>query len=332
MNPTVAIIGANGFLGRYLTRHFTRTGREVAAIARSRKGWSGDGMFLQWNGKDLGPWALALEGAEVVINLAGRSVNCRYNALNRKEILRSRTESTTVVGEAIANCKVPPKLWINASTATYYRHAEDCAQDEWQGERGTGFSVEVAEAWEDAFFRAKVPGATRKIAARTSMVLANEQETVFDVFNHLARRGLGGTLGNGNQRISWIHMEDFLRSIEHLMKDPFIEGIVNISAPEAPSNRQWMKYFREMAGMPLGLPASRQMLEIGARLLKTETELVLKSRWVNPLRLKESGFRWRYPTATGAIDDLELRDGLDGFFRQPKPRSLGSRAWLPALD
>lgn len=330
MNTTVVIIGANGFLGRYLCRHFARNGREVVAIARSRKGWSGDGMFLEWDGKNLGPWAYALEGAELVINLAGRSVNCRYNAANRAEIIRSRVDSTAVIGKAIAECRVPPKLWLNSSTATFYRHAEDKAQDEWNGEAGKGFSVEVAQAWEDAFFEAKVPAETRKAALRTGMVLANEPGTVYDVLTGLTNKGLAGAMGSGNQRVSWIHMEDFLRAVEFVMRDPFMDGTVNVTAPDFPTNRELMRYFRETVGMPIGLPANRWMLEFGAAFMGTEIELVLKSRWADPLRLREAGFRWRYAKAADAIDDLEHRKGLAGFFRESERRSAGARAWLPA--
>lgn len=330
INPVVVIFGANGFLGRYLSRHFTRQGREVVAVARSREGWSGDGMFLGWDGKTPGPWALALEGAEAVINLAGRSVNCRYSEENRREIMDSRVAATRVIGQAIAGCKVPPKVWLNASTATWYRHAEDRPQDDWLGEPGEGFSCEVAQAWEEAFFGAMVPAETRKVALRIGMVLANEPATVFDVLRKLTACGLGGTMGGGGQRISWIHMEDFLRAVEFVANDAFLSGAVNVTAPEFPNNREWMKTFRESVGMPLGLPAARWMLEIGARLMKSETELVLKSRWAEPVRLRDAGFRWRWGRAVDAVADLQPRRGLQGFFRAPMGRSAGARVWLPA--
>lgn len=330
MNPVIVIFGANGFLGRYLSRHFTRQGREVVCIARHREGWSGDGMFLEWDGRNSGPWELALEGAEAVINLAGRSVDCRYTEENRRVILDSRVESTRVIGRAIAGCKVPPKVWLNASTATWYRHAEDKPQDDWLGEPGEGFSCDVARAWEEAFFGAMVPAQTRKVAMRIGMVLANEPGTVFDVLHKLTRCGLGGTMGGGNQRVSWIHMEDFLRAVEFLVNDPFIEGTLNVTAPEFPSNRGLMREFREVFGMPLGLPATRWMLELGARLLGTETELVLKSRWAEPLRLRDAGFRWRHATVSHAVADLRPRRGLEGFFRAANGRSAGAKVWLPA--
>ena len=330
MDPVIVIFGANGFLGRYLSRHYARTGKEVVAVCRNREGWSGDGMFLEWDGKTLGPWALALEGAEAVINLAGRSVNCRYNRRNRQAIVDSRVDATRVIGEAIALCKTPPKAWLNASTATWYRHAEDQPQNDWLGEPGEGFSCDVAQAWEAAFFGANVPGITRKVALRIGMVLANERATVFDVLRKLTARGLGGRMGNGRQRVSWIHMEDLLRAVDFILGDPFIDGAINVTAPEFPTNREWMRTFREAMGMPLGLPATRWMLEIGARLMGTEPELVLKSRWADSLRLREAGFRWRWGQLPAALADLERRQGLDGFFRVPASRSAGARIWLPA--
>ncbi len=330
MNPIIVIFGANGFLGRYLTRHCVRNGKEVVAIGRSREGWSGDGMFLEWDGKSMGPWAHALEGAEAVINLAGRSVNCRYTAGNRREIISSRVDSTRIIGEAINQCQTPPKTWLNASTATWYRHAEDKPQNDWLGEPGEGFSCQVAQAWEDAFFSAVVPRETRKLALRIGMVLANEEATVYDVLRKLAARGLGGVMGGGNQRISWIHMEDFLRAVDFAIQDPFLDGTINVTAPEFPMNREWMRTFREAVGMPLGFPAKRWLLEVGARLMGTETELVLKSRWAEPLRLRDAGFRWRWARSVDAVADLHARPGLDGFFRAASERSAGARVWLPA--
>lgn len=326
----IIIFGANGFLGRYLCRHFARQGREVVAVARNREGWSGDGLLLEWDGETPGPWTLALEGADTVINLAGRSVNCRYNATNRREIIESRVRSTKAISEAIRACKTPPRLWLNSSTATWYRHATDKPQDEWHGERGDGFSCEVASAWEEAFFRDPTPAATRKVALRTGMVLANEPGAVFDVLSKLTHFGLGGTMGVGTQRISWIHMDDFLRALGHIIDDVLLQGVVNLTSPHFPTNREWMSYFRDAIGMPIGLPASRWMLEIGARALGTETELVLKSRWAAPRRLQEGGFRWRWNDAGEAIVNLVNRKGLDGFFEVAAKRTVGARAWGPA--
>jgi uncharacterized protein (TIGR01777 family) len=329
MKSTVVITGANGFLGRYLTRYFTQQGREVVAIARHHQGCSGDGMFLEWDGMNQGPWALALEGADLVINLAGRSVNCRYDENNRREILESRVRTTRLIGEAIRACRVPPRVWMNASTATFYRHAEDGPQDEWRGEPGEGFSEEVARAWELAFFDEKIPGETRKLALRTGMVLASEEDTAFEVMRGLVRKGLGGAMGPGTQRVSWIHIGDFLRAVDFLFQELSIDGIVNVTAPEFPTNRELMRHLREVAGMPIGLAAPKWMLECAARLMGTETELILKSRWAEPRRLREAGFRWQHGRIAEAIQDLREREGLKGFFQPVGSRSVGARVWLP---
>ena len=330
MKPIAVIFGANGFLGRYLCRHWTCKGYEIVAIARHREGWSGDGMFLPWDGQSSGPWELALEGAAVVVNLSGRSVDCRYDENNRKQILESRVDSTRAIARAIRQCKKPPALWMNSSTATIYRHAEDRAQDEWRGEMGEGFSVGIARSWEETFFREKTPAATRKIALRTGMVMANENKSVFDILCRITRCGLGGSLASGNQRVTWMHMEDWLASLDFLVGNPLLDGVFNLTAPEAPTNRQLQRLLREALAMPIGLPAARWMVKIGAWLLRTEAELVLKSRWVRPLRLEEEGFRWRHRTAEAMIADLLARPGLEGFFATKERRAMGARVWATA--
>ena len=287
-------------------------------------------MFLEWDGKSLGPWIHALEGAEAVINLAGHGVSCRRTAGSRREILESRVDATRAIGRAIAGCEEPPKVWLNAATVAWYRHAEDKPQDDWLGEPGEGSSCEAARVWEEAFFGAMVPAETRKVALRIGIVLANEEETVLDVLRKLTARGLGGAMGGGGQRVSWIHMEDFLRAVEFVVNDSFLSGAINVTAPEFPTNREWMRIFRESVGMPLGLVAPQWLLEMCARLMDAETELVLKSRWAEPVRLRDAGFRWRWARAADAVGDLQARRGLQGFFREAAGRSVGARVWLPA--
>lgn len=330
MKPIAVLFGANGFLGRYLARHWTRKGYEVVAVARSQKGWQGDGMFLPWDGKSLGPWALALEGAAVVVNLAGRSVNCRYNESNRAEIYQSRLDSTRVIGEAIRQCQRPPAVWINSSTATLYRHAEDQPQDEWRGEPGTGFSVDVAQKWEETFFRDRTPAAVRKIAIRTAIVMADEEGSAFRVMKRIAQCGLAGAVGSGNQRVSWIHMSDWLDAIDFLVANPLLDGVFNLSAPQSLKNRDFQKVLREQIAMPIGLPSRQWMVRAGAWLLRTEAELLLKSRWVEPARLLDEGFRFRWPQWDAAANDLLQRPDLAGFFRDAERRTVGVRAWSQA--
>lgn len=325
------VLGANGFLGRYLCRHLARQGREVVAVSRRRDGWGGDGIWLPWDGATAGPWALALEGAEAVINLAGRSVNCRYTAANRQAILESRVASTRLVGAAVAGCRVPPRVWLNASTATIYRDARDLAMHEWHGEPGAGFSVGVARAWEDALFGCRVPGVVRKVALRLGMVLAEEPGTVCEVLGRLAGGGFGGAMGGGGQRVAWLHMDDFLAAVDWLIEHREIDGPVNVCAPQAPTNRELMRALRAVHGTPFGLPVPRWLLAAGAWLLRTESELVLKSRWVEPARLLEGGFSFAFPEVLPALADLAGRPGLDGFFARPAPAShaLAGMAPLP---
>jgi len=271
-------------------------------------------MFLPWDGTAEGSWTLALEGAEAVVNLAGRSVNCRYSARHRREILASRVATTRAVAAAVAACRVAPRVWLNASTATIYRHAEDRAMDEWSGIEGSGFSVAVARAWEDAFFGAMVPARTRKVALRTGLVLAKEAGTVFERLAGLAGAGLGGAMAGGRQRVSWIHMADFLAAVDWLIERRELDGVMNLTAPGVVTNREAMEAFRGLRGMAFGLPVARWLIGAGAWCLRTEPELVLKSRWVAPARLLESGFRFHWPDLVGALEDLDRRPGLAGFF------------------
>ena len=290
----IIIAGANGFLGRYLARYFGEREWEVIGLARNRKGMSSHCHYTEWDGKTLGDWVKEMDGCDVLVNLAGKSVNCRYHAANKREILDSRINSTRVLGEAITACENPPELWMNSSTATIYRHAEDRPQGD-DGEIGKGFSVEIAKTWEEAFFGINVPGRVRKVALRTAMVLADEPGTVFDYLHRLARFGLGGKVGSGKQMVSWIHVEDFCRTLDWLIEHDEISGPINVSAPDPISHAEVMRRFREYAGVSFGLPATKWMAEIGAFLLRTETELILKSRWVVPTRLQEHGFVFKYP-------------------------------------
>ena len=291
----ILIAGANGFLARYLSRYFTEKGWNVVGLARRRVGMDPGCRYVEWDGKSLGDWAKELEGCDVLVNLAGRSVNCRYHDANKREILESRVDSTTVLGNAIVGCDRPPELWINSSTATIYRHAEDRPQSEDTGDLGEGFSVNVAKAWENAFFGAAVPGKVRKVALRTSMVLADEPGTVFRYLYNLARWGLGGKVGNGRQMVSWIHVDDYCRAVDWLIDHDEISGPINVTAPDPIPNAEVMHRFRALVSMPFGLPATKWMAEIGACLLGTETELILKSRWVVPTRLLEHGFVFSHP-------------------------------------
>jgi uncharacterized protein (TIGR01777 family) len=252
------------------------------------------------------------EKADVIINLAGRSVNCRYNAANRREILESRTQSTRVLGEALNRLAHPPRLWMNASTATIYRHALDRPMDELTGELGGNepnapsswrFSIDVAKRWEETFFAVSTPN-TRKIALRSAMTMSPDRGGIFDVLLRLVRFGLGGAAGSGMQFISWIHESDYLRAIDYLIAKEEVTGCVNIAAPGPLPNNEFMAVLRKTWGRSVGLPASEWMLELGAIFLRTETELILKSRQVVPGRLLADGFQFRFPDWPSAAQDL----------------------------
>jgi hypothetical protein len=304
----IMIAGGSGFLGQLLTAHFQKAGCEVVILTRSPTFTGTKCREVSWDGCTQGEWTRELEDADTVINLAGRSVNCRYHARNRRLILESRVNSTRVLGEAIARCAMPPRLWLNSSTATIYRHTLGHAWDE-SGEIGgtpeakDTFSVEAARAWEHAFEQART-SRTRKVALRTAMVLGSGKNSVLPVLLRLVRCQLGGKMASGNQFVSWIHEVDFCRAIEWLIERDDFSGTVNLAAPNPLPNQEMMRILRDACGVKLGLPSTRWMLEIGAFFLQTETELIIKSRRVVPGRLSAAGFQFRHPTLPEAVRDL----------------------------
>jgi uncharacterized protein (TIGR01777 family) len=306
----VVIPGGSGQVGTVLARAFHASGHDVVVLSRRAdvRPW----RVVAWDGATLGNWQSEIDGCNVVINLAGRSVNCRYTAAHRKEILRSRVLSTRVVGQAIARAARPPRVWLQASTATIYAHRYESPNDEHSGILGGHesdapsswrFSIDVARAWERAFEEA-VMGRTRKVALRSAMTLSPDPGGVFDALRGLARCGFGGSAGHGRQFMSWIHYKDFVAAVQWLIDRNDIEGAVNIAAPNPLPNAEFMRVLREACGVPFGLPANKWMLEIGAVFMRTETELILKSRRVIPARLLEHGFQFKYPDWRSAARDL----------------------------
>lgn len=305
----IVLAGGSGFLGQALARHFQALGWEVVVLTRSPHP-DRAAREVRWDSETLGAWASELAGAAALVNLTGRTVDCRYNATNRRAILDSRVNSTRVLGQALAQCSQPPRVWLNASSATIYRHTFGPAWDE----RGTdfaptpavkdAFSVEVIHAWERALNEAVTPG-TRKVALRTTMVLGHARNSVFPVLRRLARLGLGGRMGSGEQFVSWLHETDFLRAVEFLIAHEELSGAVNLASPNPEPNHELMSAFRELVGMPIGLPATAWMLEVGAFFLRTETELILKSRRVVPGRLLRAGFEFRFPELRAALAELQ---------------------------
>lgn len=313
MNKRVVITGASGFIGSFLADEFRAEGYTVSTVGRS-----GDAT---WD--DPAGIATVVDGASLVIGLAGKSVNCRYGPANRAEILRSRVETTRAVAAAIAASSGPPELWVNSSTATIYRHAEDRPMTESAGELGEGFSVSVARAWEEALFESDLP-ATRRVALRTAIVLGDG--SALAPLAMLARVGLGGAQWDGRwpatrarldagtyhrfgarwgrQKFSWIHLSDVLGILRFVRDHPELSGAINASSPDPSDNATVMRTIRRVVGAPVGLPMPRFALELGSAVIRTETELVLKSRWVVPERLLAAGYRFEHPELEEALRSI----------------------------
>jgi uncharacterized protein (TIGR01777 family) len=309
----IVIPGGSGQLGTLLARAFQAKGHEIVVLSRHPEvaPW----RVVAWDARTLGEWSNEIDGSDVVINLVGRSVNCRYNARNRREIIDSRVESTTVIGRAIQQSSRPPKIWLQAATATIYAHRYDAPNDEANGIIGGDelgvpetwrFSIEVARAWEQAINESSLPS-TRKVILRSAMVMSPDSGGVFDVLLGLVRKGLGGRAGDGRQFVSWIHEADFIRALEWLIDHDEVVGPINLASPHPLPNDEFMKELRQVSGTKIGLPATRWMLEIGAVFLKTETELILKSRRVIPGRLLQEGFEFQFPEWKEAARELYIR-------------------------
>lgn len=295
----IVLAGGGGYLGGVLAAYYRDKAKEIVVLSRHDKQPEHNVRTVVWDGKTFGKWAAELVNADMVINLCGKNVNCRYTPENKAEILASRVQPTELLGSVIRDLSEPPKLWINATSATIYRHAEDRPQDEDTGEIGSGFSEAVCRAWEAAFDRADTPR-TRKAALRISLVLG-PGGGVFPRLLNLARVGMGGPQGDGRQYVSWVHELDVARCTEWLAGHPEQKGVFNCTAPQPLQNAALMHLIRRAAHIPVGMPAPRWLLEAGAALIGTETELVLKSRWVLPARLLQNSFAFRYPDAESAV-------------------------------
>ncbi|MGA5708823.1 TIGR01777 family oxidoreductase [Streptomyces cellulosae] len=304
----IVMPGGTGQVGTMLDRALSAAGHEVVVLTRQPR----RPQDVAWDGVSPGPWAEVVEGADVVVNLAGRSVSCRYTSENLRAMMDSRVGSTRVVGEAIASARRPPKVWLQMSTATIYAHRFDAANDEATGVVGGAesgvpdywaYSVEIARNWERTQAEAATPD-TRKVALRAAMVMSPDRGGVFDMLSRLARLGLGGPVAGGAQYVSWIHEDDFVRAVEFLIARDDMEGAVNLAAPGPLPQRAFMRVLRRAWGVPAGLPASRWMAEVGAFVLRSDTELLLKSRRVVSGRLGDAGFEFRWPEWEGAAGDL----------------------------
>lgn len=311
----IVLAGGTGQVGTVLARAFRESGAEVVLLSRREK----PGV-VTWDGKSPGAWIRELSGADAVINLAGRSVNCRYNARNRREILESRVNSVRALGAALRNVENPPPVWLQASTATIYAHRFDQPNDERNGIIGGRekdapdtwrFSIDVAQAWESAVAQVGPLPRTRIVMMRSAMMMSPDRGGIFAHLLGVVRFGLGGPTGDGRQYMSWIHECDFVRAVRFLIDNEGLSGVVNVSSPNPLPNSEFMRELRHAWGIKFGLPVRKWMLEIGTFLMRSESELVLKSRRVVPGRLLDSGFQFRFPTWPAAAADLcrRYRDG-----------------------
>jgi uncharacterized protein (TIGR01777 family) len=291
MMKKLIIAAGTGFLGQVLVNHFKDQFDEIVILTRGNSKKIDGIKYVNWNARTFSGWEKELENAAVLINMAGKSVDCRYTQKNKKEILLSRIESTKILNKAVLNCQNPPKHWLNSSTATIYRFSLDKQMDETDGEIGNDFSINVALSWEKAFFKTETPN-TLKTALRTSIVLG-KKGGAFIPLKKLAKIGFGGKQGKGNQFVSWIHEEDFANAVDFIIEKE-MTGAVNVVAPKPIPNSDFMKKLRKAVGFPFGIPMNILLLKIGSFFIRTEAELVLKSRNVIPKRLLENGFQFKF--------------------------------------
>lgn len=313
----VILAGGSGQIGRALARSYLNRGWDVVTLGRAptlQNRCEKEG-YLVWDGATLGDWGSEIDGANWVINLAGRTVNCRYTEENMRQMMDSRVLSARVIGEAIASSARAPSIWFQMSTATIYAHRFDAANDEATGIIGGqeadvpaywAQSVDIAKAWEAELQASRTPK-TRKIALRAAMVMDASPGGIFDTLHKIVRRGLGGAIGGGQQFISWIHQQDFIRALDYIAQDDALNGAVNLCSPEPLPQAEFMKLLREHSGVPIGLPATAWMAKLGAVLMRTDAELVLKSRRVIPKRLLDAGFCFDFPSWARACQELVAR-------------------------
>ncbi|MEM9858005.1 MAG: TIGR01777 family oxidoreductase [Bacteroidota bacterium] len=295
----IVIAGGSGFLGKCLVDYYE--GRKELVILSRKNAHISGAKVVVWDGVSMGQWAGELEGAKAVINLSGKSVDCRYTEQNKALIYSSRIDSTRAIGKAIQGCIKPPEVWINSSSATIYRHSLGMPMDEESGEMGDGFSVDVCRKWEETFNAFELPN-TRKVIARIAIVLGRKGGAL-QPLQRLAKFGLGGHQGEGNQMVSWLHQDDFTAMMDYLIYDS-LSGIFNLAAPNPITNRVFMKALRGALSIKMGIPAPKWLLEMGARIIQTETELIFKSRYVVSSRLLDNHYRFRFSSVDSALLDL----------------------------
>lgn len=304
----VVIAGGSGFLGLSLAEYLSSRNAEVTILSRNKS--QTDYRHELWDARTTGKWCDCLEKADVLINLAGRTVNCIKTPDHKDEILRSRVESTRVLGQACRNCETPPSLWIQMSTAHIYGDPPHtvCTED---SETGIGFAPEIGKAWERTFDESKLDS-QRGVVLRTSFVIGRDRGAgagALGMLGFLARVGLGGKVGKGTQGMSWIHELDLNRIIASAIEDSQLSGCLIASAPNPVSQVEFTRILRRAVGMPIGLPATEWMVRLGAPLVfRTDPELALYGRYVTSSRLSDYGFDFQFPDLETALCDLYGRD------------------------
>lgn len=303
---TIVIAGGTGFLGKNLGLYFKSKGDQVIILSRGEKKEENGIIYEQWDGATKGIWSEWINKATIIINLTGKSVDCRYTDLNKQLIMNSRVDSTRLLGELISKSPTPPKLWINASTATIYRHSEDKMMTEENGEIGDDFSMNVAKNWEKEFYKYNTPK-TRQVALRTSLVLGSNGG-VYPVLSKLVKFGLGGKQGSGKQKFAWLHIQDFINIVDFVIHKEQLSGSINTTAPSTIDNKEFMSALRKSLGHKCGLSHPKWLLKIGAFFIRTEAELVLKSRWIYPQILIDNGFKFKFEDIDLALKDLKTNN------------------------
>ncbi len=301
----IVLAGGTGFIGTVLCEYFRHSAHHIIVLSRSPHAPHDNVHYEQWDGKSQGPWSTSLEGADLLVSLSGKNVNCRYTGKNMREIYSSRLEPAAALAEAVAGAQHPPRTWVHLASATIYRHAEDRPQDEETGELGSGFSVDVCRRWENVFWDTRTP-ATKKVLLRVGLVLGPD-DGVFPRLKNLVRLGMGGHQGSGRQMMSWVHQQDVARIVEWAHWHGVDGEVYNATAPTVVSNRELMKLIRESYGVPFGVPTPHWLLEPGAVIIGTETELILKSRWVYPKKLLDAGFTFQFPEPAPAVAEVLSR-------------------------
>lgn len=300
MKKKIILAAGTGYLGQCIIRLYDDKAVEFVVLTRSPKPAQGNVRYVAWDGKTIGAWQQELEGAEAVINLAGRTVNCRYTEENKKQIIDSRVDSTNAIGIAINRCAVPPKVWINAGSAAIFGNPGEHIMTE-DSPQGDNFSAHVCKLWEETFNDIITP-LTRKVFLRIGLILGKDGG-ILPPFINLARFGLCGRQGDGTQYISWMHEQDFVHAIQFAINHP-IEGTYNCTAPEPVTNAAFTTAIRKAMHIPIGIPAPALFVKIGGAIIGTEAELLLTGRRVVPAKLLREGFDFKYTSLAPALENI----------------------------